>query len=68
MVRVGKHVIWLQNACYMACMVGPIKRYPVINAKIHFESICLVSDDPLENIVKDYKYNINGIKFQRNQL
>ena len=52
----------------MACMVGPIKKFPVVNAKIHFESISLVSDDVLTNVVNDYKFKINGIQFQRSQL
>ena len=67
-IRVGNYAKWVQNASFMACMVGPIKKFPVVNAKIHFDSICLVSDDTLTNVVKDYKFNINGIQFQRNKL
>jgi len=50
-IKVGNYARWVQNASFMACMVGPIKKFPVVNAKIHFESISLVSDDVLTNVV-----------------
>ena len=67
-IKVGNYARWVQNASFMACMVGPIKKFPVVNAKIHFESISLVSDDVLTNVVNDYKFKINGIQFQRRAL